>query len=186
MKLRIVAGAALVLAAPASAAEMRYGWCEIDGGPAGSNLSGLLQQPKGSSDEPYERAFAAGTGLNPNNGHRCWFYYSSPSEAKSYFERRQRVIQEEEKKTVGLTGWTGPYGVASEPGEKASGPYLTVESDVGASDDRRTQEDRELQAQRDGAAALAKRVSDTARADAKIKAQLAKFFEELKKRGSAQ
>ena len=186
MKLRIVAGAALIVAAPASAAEMRYGWCEIDGGPADHSLSGLLQQPKGSADDPIERAFAAETGLNLDNGRRCWFYYSSPTEAKSYFEQRQYVIQNNEKKNFKLTGWTGAYGITSEQEPKASGAFLTVESDTGAKDARRTQEARELQAQRDGAAALAKRIADTARADARTKAQIAKFFEEMRKRGSAQ
>ena len=185
MKLRRIAWVALIVAAPASAAENRYGWCEIDGGPADHSLSGLMQQPKGSSDEPYERAFAAGTGLNPDNGHRCWFYYSSPTEANSYFKQRQHVIQNEHK-SFNLTGWTGPYGITSQPEAKASGAYLTVETDTSAKDARRIQEQRELQAQVDGAAVLAKRIADTAREMAKIKADLAKFFEEMRKRGSAQ
>ena len=192
MKLRNIVGVAsvvpvaLVVATPASAAEMRYGWCEIDGGPADHNLSGLMEQPRGSADEPIERAFAAGTGLNPDNGHRCWFYYSSPTEAESYFEQRQYVIESNEKKTFKLTGWTGPYAIASKPEPKPSGAFLTVESDTGAKDAARTQEEQELQAQRDGAAALAKRIVDTARAEAETKAKLAKFFDEMRKRGSAQ
>ena len=50
----------------------------------------------------------------------------------------------------------------------------------------RSLDDDVLQAQRDGAAALAKRVADTARQDAAIQAQFEKFMAELRKRGSAQ
>jgi hypothetical protein len=164
---------------------MRYGWCEIDGGAADHMLSGLMQQPKGTSDDAYERAFAQAIGQNLDQGHRCWFYYSSPTEAQSYFKQRQYVIESNEKKSFKLTGWVGPYGINGEPAPESSGAYLTIEDSGGkaAGDQLR---DAVLRAQRDEAAARARVIANTARQRADMQAKLDRYFEEMRKRGSAQ
>ena len=47
-------------------------------------------------------------------------------------------------------------------------------------------DDAMLKAQRDAVAALAKRIADSARADAEMKAGIEKFSADLRKRGRAQ
>lgn len=169
--------------APALAQEMRYGWCEIDG--AVVALSGLMEQPKGASDEPIERAFAQATGQSLDARHGCWFYYKSPTEAESYFSQRKYVIETREKKPFRLTGWVGPYGISGEPAPKPGGTFLTVEDSGGklAADQLR---DAVLRAQRDEAATRARMIANTARQRADMQAKLDRFFEDMRKRGSAQ
>lgn len=85
------------------------------------------------------------------------------------------------------TDFTGGFPKATDASRdsNASGPYLTVKKDT-APADAKARDEAILKAQRDGAAALAKRIADTARAQAENQAQMAKFFEEMRKRGSAQ
>jgi hypothetical protein len=76
----------------------------------------------------------------------------------------------------------------SPPSSKSagSGGYLTVITDTSLIEAGKKQEALELQAQRDEAASLAKRIADTARDRADVQAKLSKLFEEMRKRGSAQ
>jgi len=87
------------------------------------------------------------------------------------------------------TDFTGGFPLAtgaSKSSEAPPGAYLTVKSDNSAAQSADQATDAMLQAQRDGAAALAKRIADTARNEADIKAKLAKLKEELRKRGNKQ
>jgi len=72
------------------------------------------------------------------------------------------------------------------PVPKSSVGYLTIKSDTSLTDARKEYEQAVLKAQRDDAAARAKQVADTARNQVEMKAKLDKFFEQLRKRGSAQ
>ena len=86
------------------------------------------------------------------------------------------------------TDFTGgfPKATSASRDVDASGPYLTVKKDTGSADAAKALNEAILKAQRDGAAALARRIAETARTKAETQAQLAKFFTELKKRGRAQ
>jgi hypothetical protein len=162
---------------------MRFGWCETEAGNTDYVLSGLMQQPKGTSNQAYEAAFAAAIGTDRRIN--CWFYYSTPTEAKGKFEQRQYVIRTEEKKPFRLSGWVGPYGIAGQPAVKPSGVNLTVES-AGQKQAADQLRDAVLRAQRDEAAQRAKAIANTARQRADMQAKLDKFFEEMRKRGRAQ
>ena len=85
------------------------------------------------------------------------------------------------------TNWRGSWPAPTEGAASApSGAYLTVKSEEGAASASAAQHDAVLAAQRDGAAALAKRIAETAREQEQTKAKLAKFIKELRKRGRAQ
>ena len=86
------------------------------------------------------------------------------------------------------TDFTGgfPKATSASRDSGSSGPYLTVKRAPESADAAKTLNEAILKAQRDGAAALAKRIAVTARAQAENQAQMAKFFEEMRKRGSAQ
>lgn len=87
------------------------------------------------------------------------------------------------------TDFTGGYPLASsgsKNSDASSGAYLTVKTNDGAKKSAKVAGDAMLQAQRDGAAALAKRIADTARDQDRTKAQLAKFLADLRERGRAQ
>ena len=87
------------------------------------------------------------------------------------------------------TDFTGgfPLATASSKGsEMPPGAYLTLKSDDSEAKSAKAAADAMLQAQRDGAAALAKRIADTARNQADIQATLAKLKEELRRRGNKQ
>ena len=85
------------------------------------------------------------------------------------------------------TDFTGgfPKSTGASRDAAASGPYLTVKNVAGTGSAKGADE-AILKAQRDSAAALAQRIAATARAKAETQAQLAKFFEDLKRRGRAQ
>jgi hypothetical protein len=68
----------------------------------------------------------------------------------------------------------------------AAGPALTVKTDTGLQDAGKAWDEAVRAQLRREAAGKAKAVVDAARADAAAQAQMAKFFEEMKKRGSAQ
>lgn len=72
------------------------------------------------------------------------------------------------------------------PRKSALTPGLTVKTDTSLIDARKKYEEAVLQSQRDDAAARAKQIADTARNRAEMQLKLNKFFEELRKRGSAQ
>jgi hypothetical protein len=87
------------------------------------------------------------------------------------------------------TGFTGGFPLASsgsKSSEAPSGAHLTVKSDDSAKRSAKAAGDAILQAQRDGAAALARRIADTAREQERMQAQMAKFTAELARRGRAQ
>jgi hypothetical protein len=187
--------AALLAGAPVTAAHARdisYGWCEITAQQGGIYYqSALVQQLKGESSDDLGREFGdfARQSFASVSEYKaeCWMFYSSPIDAKSHQETRQYVIETNEHKAFKLTGWTGSHAaVEAAEEESRPGPYLTVETDTSAIDARKKQEGLELQAQRDQAAAVAKRIAATARNRADTQAKLAKLFEEMRKRGSAQ
>lgn len=87
----------------------------------------------------------------------------------------------------------GESVVSSSPAARGTGRTsgrgpgaLTVKTDTSLIDARKKYEQAVLQSQRDDAAARAKQVADTARNRAEMQLKLNKFFEELRKRGSAQ
>ena len=86
------------------------------------------------------------------------------------------------------TDFTGgfPKATSASRDADASGSYLTVKNGSGSADAAKAADEAILKAQRDSAAALAQRIAATARAKAETQAQLAKFFEDLKRRGRAQ
>ena len=86
------------------------------------------------------------------------------------------------------TDFTGGFPKASGASRdiEAPGPYLMVKKDEGSADAAMALDEAVLQAQRDGAAALAKRIAETARNQASTKAKMDQFIVQLKKRGSAQ
>lgn len=86
------------------------------------------------------------------------------------------------------TDFTGGFPKATDASSDSeeSGAYLTVKTEAGLADAAAARDAAILQAQRDEAAALAQRVANTARAQAENQALLAKYFEEMRKRGSAQ
>jgi hypothetical protein len=187
-------GLLVLCPASAHAAENRYGWCEIKTSDDGAYyMSGIVQVPRGAGDVLYalETEFAnfarqSFASVSPHAA-ECWINYRSPTEGKSYQKTRQNVITTQEHRAFTATGWTGRYAAVEEaPEPSRSGPFLTVKTDTGAIDARKTQDAMELQAQRDQAASIAKRISDTARNRADMQAKVAKFLDELRKRGSAQ
>jgi hypothetical protein len=184
--------AAFATLAPISAAQAgNYGWCEItDRGGNPYYQTGVLEFPEGKS-EAAENEFAAFARANFDSSidwhGECWPFYSSPRDAKSHLEQRKSVIENDEHKSVRHTDWTGGYDPSEPvPEPNSSGPYLTIKKDTSLIDARKKQEALELQAQTDQAASIAKRVADTARSRADMQAKLAKLFEEMRKRGSAQ
>jgi hypothetical protein len=189
--------AAVLVALPASAeaAETSYGWCEIQGLHGDPYYqSAILQIPH--DDDAV--SFHALTDEFTAFGHQslgvpeeltasCWMYYDSISDAEYHLYLRKESIEKDEHKSIQSIGWTGSHAATKAAAEPSrSGPYLTVKTDTSLIAARKKQEALELQAQRDQAASLAKRISDTARYRADMMAKRAKFFEELRKRGSAQ
>ena len=85
------------------------------------------------------------------------------------------------------TNWRGGWPAPGESGATAAGgAHLTVKYDVGAIQAADRLRDAVLRAQRDEAAARARTIANTARQRADMQAKLDKFFEEMRKRGSAQ
>jgi hypothetical protein len=176
--------AAVSSMAPAADGKLTYGWCEVKGSDGNYLMSELLQAPSGPNDA-LEREFAASMGGDQRAS--CWMYYSRPTEADSYLDKRKYVIETEEKLKYSLTGWTGSHGIRGEPPKSQPGAYLTVEK-AGPTPAEAAAEraGRELEGQRAAAAANAKRIADAARSQAETQAKIDKFMAELKKRGSAQ
>jgi hypothetical protein len=87
------------------------------------------------------------------------------------------------------TDFNGGFPIAtaaSKNSETSPGAYLTTKTNNIPTKIASATDEAVLQAQRDGAAALAKRIADTARGQAQTQAKLAKFLADLGKRGRAQ
>lgn len=167
-----------------TAEDTDYGWCETRDAAGTYQMSGLMQKPESVPSSSIEDAFRAFLGSMESV--QCWFYYSRPTEGEDYFEKRQYVIETEEKKRFALTGWTGPYGVTGKAPAKPSGATLTIK---GAEDPAQAAEQSArqiLDAQRQAADASAKAAANAARANSEYQEKLSEFFAELRRRGRAQ
>ena len=178
--------------APISAVQAgNYGWCEITvrgGDPY--YQTGVLEIPRGKSDQA-EREFGEFARANFDSsidwGGSCWFYYSSPQDAKSHLAQRKLVIKDDEHKSVRHTDWTGGYNPSEPiPEPIRSGAYLTIKKDTSLADAGKEYEQAVLKAQRDDAASRAKQIADAARDRVGMQVKLDKLFEAMRKRGSAQ
>lgn len=104
---------------------------------------------------------------------------------------RRNATNPELERTI--TGWRpdapktrSPTTSTPRPRKSAPTPGLTVKTDTSLIDARKKWDEAVLQSQRDDAAARAKQVADAARGKAEMQAKLAKLFEAMRKRGSAQ
>ena len=175
----------LLLSETAVAAEdLDYGWCETPDAAGTYQMSGLMQKAESVASSSVEDAFRAFLGSTESV--QCWFYYSRPTEGQDYFEKRQYVIESEEKRRFRLTGWTGAYGVTVKVPVKPSGTSLTIKSTENPAQAAAESAASILDAQRQAADASAKAAASAARANSEYQSQLAKFFSERRRRGRAQ
>lgn len=178
---------AIGLAAPAHA---DYGWCTI--------------QKDGSYDTYVTEVIDIGTGpdvystvLTGQFGRAFQGYVGQfetivrepdchSSKRLSDAEEMNRRYRGDVGKVI-RTNWRGSWPAPSKATASApSGAHLTVKSDKSGAAAAAAHHDAVLAAQRDSAAALAKRIADTARGQAQTKAKLAKFLADLRERGRAQ
>ena len=167
-----------------AAEDLDYGWCETPDAAGTYQMSGLMQKPESVASSSIEDAFRAFLGSTESV--QCWFYYSRPTEGEDYFEKRQYVIETEEKKRFALTGWTGAYGVTGKAPAKPSGAALTIKSAEAPSQAAAASAREILDAQRQAADASAKAAANTARANSEYQKKLLEFFAERRRRGRAQ
>ena len=178
---------ALGLAAPANA---DYGWCTIQkDGSYDTYVTGVIDIGTGPDvhstvlTSQFGRAFQGYVGQ----------FETIVREPDCHSSKRLSDAEDGNRRYGGSVGkvirtnWRGSWPAPTEGATSApSGAYLTVKSDEGAASTSAAQIDPVLAAQRDAAAALAKRIADTAREDAKVKLRIEQFLTELRKRGRAQ
>jgi hypothetical protein len=210
----ICALAALAAAAPVAAqgsAKTVWAACYMEAsGGVGTHIARLVFEPFSVSNESGSvSAYRLATVFDEQVGvdsviagyeaifgsytNECSFY-PTQAEAQARFERLRNSKGYSIIKTIAWTppgSFTGVGGAAGKAQVTGSGssnlPYEGKADVVAATPTVQAGWDQAVrdQARRD-AAARAKSIADTARADAKNQAQMAKFFAEMKKRGSAQ
>ena len=189
MKIGSVFFAMAMAAIAGQASATRYAYCanyDLNGDRA---LSGIIEIGDSPDDySAFESVFYAEfrdyrstvTGKNPSPG-GC---YARDSIARVHEDWDQDAYNlEEEGKKVVRTGWTGNRPAAVESAGTTPRKSATSSAAVAnrAADDAVI-----LEAQKAAAAANARRVADAARNEAENKLKIAKFIEDLKKRGRAQ
>jgi len=188
MKLHRILLAVGLAAVASQASATRYAYCAMYDLQRNSVVSGIIEI--GDSPEDYsamDRAFGAefrdhliSLGGQPSPG-GCEAK-ESVAEVKEQWDQNAYYLEKEGRKVI-QTGWTGSRlaAAAGADGRPSGGSQSAAAVSNRAKDDAAI-----LDAQKAAAAANAQRVAEAARNEAAMKAQMAKFLAELKKRGSAQ